>query len=191
MSGPEESSAASQEQSQPDRRDFLSTTTSCVMAGGLAASYGTLGVMALRYLYPTGDDTVGWCYVATLDELKIGESVTFVSPAGAKVVIARQTEGDSPEAFIALSSVCPHLGCQVHWEPHNDRFFCPCHNGVFDPQGNPLEGPPAMAGQSLKRFPLRVDGKVLFIEAPVASVTGQVARDDELARKTESPIQEA
>jgi nitrite reductase/ring-hydroxylating ferredoxin subunit len=169
----------------------LETTSSIAMAGGLIAGYGTLGVMAVRFLYPTRSDTVGWCYVATVDELPPGGSMTFVSPAGAEVVIARQSEGRAAEDFIALSSVCPHLGCQVHWEPHNDRFFCPCHNGVFDPQGNPLEGPPAMAGQQLTRFPLKVENGMLFVEAPLEAVGREVAADDRRVRTAKPPIEEA
>jgi Rieske Fe-S protein len=139
------------------------------MAGGLVAGYGTLAAMAGRFLYPSEDDTVGWQYVATVDELQQGESLVYVSPVGAKVVIARQSPGDHHEAFVALSSVCPHLGCQVHWEPHNDRFFCPCHNGAFDPQGRPTEGPPAAANQQLTRFRLKVEDGLLFVLAPLRS----------------------
>ncbi len=142
------------------------------MAGGLAAGYGTLAVMAGRFLYPTADDTFGWCFVATLDQLEPGKAMTFVAPSGARVVVARQGAGTSADEFVALSSVCPHLGCQVHWEPQNDRFFCPCHNGVFDRQGAPISGPPAQAGQSLTHYPLRVENGLLFVEAPLRTVLG-------------------
>jgi len=138
----------------------------------LAASYGTLGVMAGRFLYPSGDSNVGWRFVARVAELQHGESIEYIAPSGAKVIVARQGDGDNAEDFIALSSVCPHLGCQVHWEPQNDRFFCPCHNGAFDPQGQATEGPPAKARQQLIRFPLKVEDGLLFIEAPLESITG-------------------
>ena len=68
------------------------------------------------------------------------------------------------DAFIALSSTCPHLGCQVHWEPQNDRYLCPCHNGTFAPAGTPTGGPPFEANQSLPHYPLRVEGGLLFVE---------------------------
>jgi Rieske Fe-S protein len=55
----------------------------------------------------------------------------------------------------------------VHWEAQNDRFFCPCHNGAFDRQGNATAGPPAAAGQALLRFPLRLENGLLFIEVPI------------------------
>ena len=55
-----------------------------------------------------------------------------------------------------------------------ERFFCPCHNGAFDPQGRATEGPPAAAEQSLTRFPLKVENGLLYIQVPLDAVsTGQ------------------
>jgi len=178
MSDSESRPDTPQESESADRRGFLAQASSLAMAGGLAASYGTLGVMAARFLYPSGTASVGWRFVATTADLKLGDSMTFMAPSGAKVVVARLSEGDLVENFIALSSVCPHLGCQVHWEAHNNRFFCPCHNGVFDPEGNPLEGPPAQANQQLTRFPLKVENGLLFMEVPLEAVGNQVASAD-------------
>ncbi|MBI4577262.1 MAG: Rieske 2Fe-2S domain-containing protein, partial [Planctomycetes bacterium] len=76
------------------------------------------------------------------------------------------------EDFLALSSTCPHLGCRVHWEVQNRRFFCPCHNGSFDAAGRATGGPPAEAGQSLPRYALRLEGGLLFIELPVETPSG-------------------
>ena len=160
-----------------DRRGFFGFVASLFMAGGLLASYGTLAAFALRYLYSSRDSRA-WQFVATTDSLRVGESMPFATPSGAKVVVARQSQGDEAEAFIALSSVCPHLGCQVHWESANNRFFCPCHNGAFDPQGRATQGPPAKAKQQLVRFPLKVEGGRLFIEVRMDSVTRQAAREE-------------
>ena len=153
--------------STPDelpRRDFLTTASSVAMAGGLIAGYGTFAAYAAQYLYPASPTPKGWLFAADVTQLKMGESFQFVTPAGDKVVIARQSPGNSADDFIALSETCPHLGCRVHWEPHNSRFFCPCHNGVFNPQGQPLEGPPAAANTPLTRFRLQVEGKLLYVE---------------------------
>jgi cytochrome b6-f complex iron-sulfur subunit len=68
--------------------------------------------------------------------------------------------------FTALSSICPHLGCRVHWEPENKRFFCPYHNGVFDPSGRATEGPPKVDGQDLARYELDIRNDLLFIQIP-------------------------
>lgn len=153
-----------------DRRGFLATTSSLTMAGGLIAGYGTFVAMAGRFLYPAGPSVVGWMYVSQTDALRPGDSLVYRAPSGATVVIARHGDTGEVDDFIALSSVCPHLGCQVHWESQNNRFFCPCHNGAFDPKGKAIAGPPASAGQSLPRYPLSVEGGLLFIEVPLESV---------------------
>ena len=155
---------------QTVRREFLGTTTA-LMACGLIGGYGTLGSFAGRFLYSDAENTA-WLFVATMDQFLKEGSMLFVTPGGARVVVARQGHGEEAEAFIALSSVCPHLGCQVHWEPQNSQFFCPCHNGAFDPIGKAISGPPKAANQSLKQFPLRVEKGLLFIQVPIESVGG-------------------
>ena len=152
-----------------ERREFF---PSAAMAAGLAAGYGTLATMAGRYLYlyPGGARNKAWLFVTDLKGMKRGGSMVYEAPTGAKVVIARRAENGNAEDFVALSSVCPHLGCQVHWEPQNNRFFCPCHNGVFDPAGKAIEGPPAAAKQSLVAYPLKVEGGLLFIETAVVGL---------------------
>jgi phenylpropionate dioxygenase-like ring-hydroxylating dioxygenase large terminal subunit len=58
----------------------------------------------------------------------------------------------------------------VHWEPQNDRFFCPCHLGTFDPEGRPTGGPPLSANQSLPEYPLRVEKGLLYISMPIKPI---------------------
>ena len=123
-----------------------------------------------EFVYPAAGKSRGWLFVCTVDTLAEGEALDFTSPTGAKVVVARQGAGTAAEDFLALSSVCPHLGCRVHWEVQNDRFFCPCHNGAFDRDGKPVSGPPQAANQSLVRFPLKVENGLLFLEVPLESI---------------------
>lgn len=151
---------------QRERRTFLTTATSIAMTGGLVAGYGTFGLMAARYLYPAHPARTAWLFVADLASFKVGASRTYRAPSGAAVVIARRGDGETEADFIALSSTCPHLGCQVHWEIAKTRFYCPCHNGTFDPTGRGTGGPPGDAGQSLPRYPLRVERGLLYIEVP-------------------------
>lgn len=136
--------------------------------GLLAAAYGTLAAFMGRFLYPAKPLERDWMYVAGASAIETGRAMVFRTPGGAAVNIARQGQGD--DTIVALSSTCPHLGCQVHWEPQNDRFFCPCHNGIFDPAGVATAGPPADAGQSLLQYPVKVDSGVLFIELPTAEI---------------------
>lgn len=157
-----------------DRRDFVGTISSVVMIGGLVGGYGALAAMAGRYLYQETDDTA-WLFVAQAETIKPGESLPFESPVGVRVVVTRKSTimangAATDDQFLALSSVCPHLGCRVHWESQNNRFFCPCHNGTFDPLGNATGGPPLAAGQSLPEYPLKIEHGSLFIQMPIRSV---------------------
>ena len=136
------------------------------MAGSLAASYGTFAVMAGRFLYPPGGGAAEWMYLAEASSLAPGDSFVYRAPSGAGIAVARVGSAGSADDFLALSSTCPHLGCQVHWEPDEDRFFCPCHNGTFDRLGKATGGPPAAAGQSLPRYPLKLEGGLLHILVP-------------------------
>jgi len=158
---------SSSDEPEEPRRKFLATSARLGMAGGLLAGYGAFGAVAGRFLYPAHDRETVRLFVAVVHEMAAGASMTFLGPAGERIAIARRAEAGTAEDFVALSSICPHLGCQVHWEGDHDRFFCPCHNGVFDPEGRALEGPPAKAGQSLSRYRLFVDGGLLYIEVPV------------------------
>ena len=137
------------------------------MAAGLVGGYGGLGLVAGRFLSPSGDTGRAWQFVVEVDRMVVGESLEYQGPAGATISVTRQGRGGGADDFIALSSVCPHLGCQVHWEPQNARYFCPCHNGTFDPSGVATGGPPGDAGQDLPPYPLRVERGMLFIEVPV------------------------
>lgn len=169
-----------------ERRGFLARAAGVAMAGGLVAGYGTFFTQAGRFLFPARA-AHAWYFVTQADAIAPGDSLTYESPDGVEVVIKRAAaeaaagEPNGPdgehavaeprlEEFLALSSVCPHLGCRVHWEAHNDRFFCPCHNGEFDPQGRATGGPPLAANQSLPQYPLMIEHGLLFIEMPLDSV---------------------
>ncbi len=163
--------------SEAPRRSFLTTTSGLAMAAGLVAGYGMFGAMLGRFVYPTANRNRRWCFVCTADSLAQGEALDFVSPGGTKVVVTRQGPGTESGDFLALSSVCPHLGCRVHWEGPQDRFFCPCHNGAFDRSGIPISGPPKSANQPLMRFPLKVERGLLYLEVPLTSLVAQQTPD--------------
>lgn len=40
-----------------------------------------------------------------------------------------------------LTSICPHLGCTVPWNKDKKQFICPCHGGMFAPDGSRVSGP--------------------------------------------------
>jgi len=152
-----------------DRRRFLSVS-SVVMTGGLVAGYGALAGIAGRFLYTQSPRKLAWMFVGEAAKVKVGDVIRFETPAGQTVTITRRGQTGTADDFLALSSTCPHLGCQVHWEAQNSRFFCPCHNGAFDPAGKAIAGPPAEARQSLPKYPLRIDNGMIFVEAPLEAL---------------------
>jgi cytochrome b6-f complex iron-sulfur subunit len=72
-----------------------------------------------------------------------------------RVYIIREKEG----GFLALSIVCPHLGCSVLWDETKQQFDCPCHSSAFDQHGIVLSSP---APRPLDYFPVIIgEGKVM------------------------------
>lgn len=154
-----------------DRRGFLDRACSWFMGVGLVAGYGTFVAIAARFLYPVRAAGKAWLFVAEATKLRVGQSIVFRDPTGRSIVIARLGEANAVDSFVALSSICPHLGCHVHWETSNHRFFCPCHNGAFDAAGVAMQGPPKDAGQSLSRYRLKIENQLLFIEVSTERLT--------------------
>ena len=71
-----------------------------------------------------------------------------------KLFIVRASDG----GFLALSLICPHLGCSVHWDESKKQFDCPCHSSAFDKYGVVLNSP---APRPLDYYPVLLEaGKV-------------------------------
>jgi Rieske Fe-S protein len=91
---------------------------------------------------------------ATLQRANTGEPRPIVDvadvPEGTEHLFRYPTE-DDPAILVHLpggelrsfTQKCTHLGCVVFYQPDQDRLFCPCHEGEFDPvSGAPTGGPP-------------------------------------------------
>lgn len=48
---------------------------------------------------------------------------------------------DKDGMIYAVSNQCPHLGCQLEWNPDEKSWDCPCHGSRFDYKGNLLDDP--------------------------------------------------
>lgn len=67
---------------------------------------------------------------------------------------------DDRRQYVGLSNICTHLGCRVRWIADRQQFFCPCHNGVYDKDGNVISGPPP---RPLDHYEIRLDGDELEV----------------------------
>ncbi len=167
------------------RRRFISTSSKAIMAAGLAGGYGAFGAVAGRFLYPAAPEARSWVFVAEEASFSLGDSILFRGPSGERISVTRQERNGDANDFIALSSTCPHLGCQVYWEAQNDHFFCPCHNGTFDAQGVGTGGPPGDAGQTLPRYDLKIDNGMLFISVTSSSLATNDERGEVIEKSAE------
>jgi cytochrome b6-f complex iron-sulfur subunit len=165
-------SSAAEGRPREARRSFLARLSTWFLAAGLAAGYGACSALGVRYLFPAQKRARRWQFLALAREIPLGGTFTYRAPTGERVALARRGVAGTVEDFVALSSTCPHLGCQVHWQGVHARFFCPCHNGAFDAEGRATAGPPFEAGQSLPRYPLKLEEGVLFIEVPMDALPG-------------------
>jgi nitrite reductase/ring-hydroxylating ferredoxin subunit len=136
------------------------------MGAGLAGGYGLFAWIGARFMLPANANRLRQLFVTELDAIGVGTTMLYLTPDGRTVNITRRQARGEAADFVALSSTCPHLGCQVKWEGQNNRYFCPCHNGTFDDTGKATGGPPGDAGLSLPRYTLAVDRGLLYILVP-------------------------
>ena len=132
------------------------------MGVGLISSSGMFAVQGLLFMLPQRlKPPTRRLYAGQIDQFQIGALQGVLDLQGNEILVKRENQG-----LRAFNSTCPHLGCRVHWQAERQRFFCPCHNGVFNAEGVAIEGPPAAAGQSLAQVPLEVDQKsgVVYLE---------------------------
>jgi glycine/D-amino acid oxidase-like deaminating enzyme/nitrite reductase/ring-hydroxylating ferredoxin subunit len=71
-----------------------------------------------------------------LAALKPGDSA-IVDAEGERFAAYRAPDGE----LFAVSDVCTHVGCKVHWNSVETSWDCPCHGSRFRPDGTVIEGP--------------------------------------------------
>jgi glycine/D-amino acid oxidase-like deaminating enzyme/nitrite reductase/ring-hydroxylating ferredoxin subunit len=71
-----------------------------------------------------------------LASLSPGDSA-ILDVDGTSIAAWRAPDGE----LFAVSSVCTHMGCKVHWNSVETSWDCPCHGSRFKPDGTVIEGP--------------------------------------------------
>lgn len=83
----------------------------------------------------------------TVDELPRGHGGVIDTPQG-KTGVYKTEDGQ----LFQVDIVCPHMGCELTWNPDERSWDCPCHGSRFDYKGNRIDGP-AEDGISLESSP--------------------------------------
>jgi nitrite reductase/ring-hydroxylating ferredoxin subunit len=98
--------------------------------------------------------------IARVGEIPRGQALYFHYPeADEGAMLLHLPDG----RFVAYSQKCTHLACAVYYQPERRRLFCPCHDGVYNPEtGDPVAGPPQ---RRLPRIVLQQQGDTLFAVA--------------------------
>ena len=71
-----------------------------------------------------------------LEDLEPGEG-HLVEYGKGKIGAYRDEEG----SLHLVTARCPHLGCELTWNPDEKSWDCPCHGSRFDYEGRVLDGP--------------------------------------------------
>jgi glycine/D-amino acid oxidase-like deaminating enzyme/nitrite reductase/ring-hydroxylating ferredoxin subunit len=99
-------------------------------------------------------DRLGPVDQATLESLEPGEG-RVIELEGEQVAASKDADG----AVQAVTAICPHMGCVVHWNRAEASWDCPCHGSRFMPDGKVINGPaleglkPARACQKIEKQP--------------------------------------
>lgn len=84
-----------------------------------------------------------------LARLQPGDSA-IVDAEGETFAAYRAPDGE----LFAVSNVCTHMGCKVHWNSVETSWDCPCHGSRFRPDGTVIEGPAIIALKRRQAPPL-------------------------------------
>jgi Rieske Fe-S protein len=109
-----------------------------LVAGAGVMAAGNLGLAAWTQLrtIDTGEPRP----VVALDDVAVGDTHLFRYPTERDPAILLRV---ADREVVAFSQKCTHLGCVVFYQPDEDRWHCPCHEGNFaTTTGDVVSGPP-------------------------------------------------
>ena len=140
---------------EPSRRCVLDLA----LKAGLTVCAGGMAVPVAVYLLPASSSgpREGLYDAGPAEPFEPGTA--RLVQAGGRPILVLCLE---PGRFRGFSAICTHLGCVVKWDGAARRILCPCHAGVFGPDGSVVSGPPPRA---LPEVEVRVAGGQLKVKA--------------------------
>lgn len=156
---------ASSENKGFSRRNFLQAIIASV-AGIIGVSLS--GLVSGYFLSPLlRKEPMEWTLVADIRDIPLGTPAKVVYSQRTTDGWVRQQEAklawvltEDGQRFTVYEPHCTHLGCGYFWHADKKVFFCPCHDGVYDIQGNVLSGPPP---RPLDRMENKVEQGKLYV----------------------------
>jgi Rieske Fe-S protein len=145
----------------PERRRFLKFVT--VALGTLWAAFlGTVGALffidgrnrtgrngAFRTVARLADLPEEVPYQVVIRDRRRDAWTLHPNDLIGRVWLVRR-KGDKVDAY---TTVCPHLGCSINFEPAAGRFICPCHNGCWDLQARRITDAAELSRLGLTKNP--------------------------------------
>jgi menaquinol-cytochrome c reductase iron-sulfur subunit len=159
--------ARSQELETMDRRralGFALATTGSLLAAGVVGIPTLLSALSPALSRRNSS----WRIVGRLSNFPIARVTEGVLqdssrhwPRGVSdvgVFVWRRSDAD----LVVFSRSCTDLGCPLDYQAGSGCYFCPCHGGIFGPDGRRLAGPPKAP---MHRYQHRVREGVLEVDS--------------------------
>lgn len=125
----------------------------------------SLGATVISFLYPVLRYIVPpLSSEPSLSEIELDVKPSAILPnsgrivpfAGKPILLFRTAAGE----LKALSATCTHLACTVQYRAERADIWCACHNGVYDPNGSNISGPPP---RPLTRLDVNIRGEKIVL----------------------------
>ena len=133
-----------------------------VALGGATMVYAAaLGYPIYRYLASPVEKAQSEAAVTEVtlkDAQKLPTGSALMFKFGSKpAMLIHHADGN----WTALNAVCTHLGCTVQYQPDQQRIFCACHGGIYDPKtGANVSGPPP---KPLRRYEVKLSETAVVV----------------------------
>jgi menaquinol-cytochrome c reductase iron-sulfur subunit len=128
------------------RRQMIAATGAASAVIGLMLTVPAIGFVLNPLVQRTRR---AWVEVGSIDDVPVAKPTPFVvgvptgeafdtTPVQRVVYVVKHQDG----SIKALTNVCSHMQCDVHWDDSLGQFLCPCHGGLYDMDGVNIDGPP-------------------------------------------------